>query len=737
MGGRQRVRKSLETYLHKKPKPRKDEDIDSEDPEYVIKARINEDGTISNYFDKRKLRIAPRSTLQFKVGPPFKSCGRIREVICNENQEVLNLKMRQRIDRGFDHIGEEWVGYKRNYFTLVSAFEVNGWNYEDLLKYSFSTTILPLSSDNTDGISLKVLYFAVKIKATDDNDNEIQLVQHTAKRDKGPQFTPDICPLIPSKLPNHQVIREASNVRNVNKKKKFDPIFHFYKDQFKNQYDNESLCSSYPENCIKKVARFERVQFSASNSVERHFDQLRFFKLHVIMGVVVAEQDLKPFIDDCNNKTVSSLIESSDEVVLANGSKGRFLYLEKMETPALIIRGRSPSNYTPVDYLPPKSIVFDEVSLDESKENSLVINNEQPEIHSKPKLKRALLEENGQNLKVKPLPRPCRKGHQRPAKRKSKISDSKHELYERNDNWRSDINISAENDPLYSNNNDSSLIEFDECALEALLKYNTSVKPKTRKRQCVNKKMAASKNDRVLNSGSNFSSLCYEPVNENDDSNDNERIDNILFDSPPRAKGRNEILGLNERSNRKSKKQKKTKTVEVVSNENAAINLRDLEVRPTIKSVTDPGVKIGPLILSSVPTYTLTEPELLTNKETEINDSVIKSYGKLYDSELSMLQNETFFEHKLLQNASNTNDFDDFIEQPYIFEHVEEKEVSVLSIDNRGISRMATLNMQTNSYQILETKMVDMINCNDNIFRLQTATNSLTTAGNLYSDGIF
>ena len=37
----------------------------------MIMTRINDDGSTSNYFDKRKLKIAPRSTLQFKVGPPF------------------------------------------------------------------------------------------------------------------------------------------------------------------------------------------------------------------------------------------------------------------------------------------------------------------------------------------------------------------------------------------------------------------------------------------------------------------------------------------------------------------------------------------------------------------------------------------------------------------------------------------------------------------------------------------
>ncbi|KAL3230519.1 Meiosis-specific transcription factor NDT80 [Nakaseomyces bracarensis] len=731
MVGRQRACKATDTYEGRKNKPTIEE---VEDPEYVIKARINEDGTISNYFDKRKLRIAPRSTLQFKVGPPFKSCGKLRDVICNETGEVLNLRMRQRIDRGFDHIGEEWVGYKRNYFTLVSAFEVNGWNYEELLKYSFSTTLLPFGSYEIDDIEvhLKVLYFAIKIKATDDNSNEIQLIQHTAKRDKGPQFTPDICPLIPAKLPNHQVIREASNVRNVNKKKKFDPIFHFYKDQHKTSYGIDSLFTSYPDNCIKKVARFERVQFSASNSVERHFDQNRFFKLHVIMGVVVAEHEIKQFLRHANNRIEINLNDSSDELILPCGTSGRFMHIEKMETPALIIRGRSPSNYTPIDYLPPKSIVFDEVSLDEIKEDSLIDGDTQLKKNNGLKMKKTLLDGNTQNTKVKPLPRPCRKGRQRPANRKSKVIECKINHHRNYMNYKPENDLSLDNDPNYT---DNSLVEFDERALEALLQYNTSVKSNKAIKKENKIKPNVSVNRSTSNTRSHISILDY--GSERDD-----KIDNVLFDIPPRVKIRKELLGPNFKDTNESTKRnlKKNKTIELINNENLpAINLRDLEVRPTNKSVTDPGVKIGPLVLSSIPNYNITEPQLIDDRIVDISEISIKSYGKLYDSDLSMIQNESFIEHKVSQTLTQNDRFDYLIDQSNVFDLEEDDENSSTSLNYHGLSRMATINMQTNSYQLKEVKMANMINNNESIchFPPTSKSSTLTTAGDIYSDGIF
>ncbi|CCF58663.1 hypothetical protein KAFR_0F00660 [Kazachstania africana CBS 2517] len=299
----------------------------------IIHTRINEDGTTSNYFDKRKLKIAPRSTLQFKVGPPFEMVGNYHSVIDFKSGEEIQLQIIPRIDRGFDHIEDEWVGYKRNYFTLVSTFDSIGYNLEDFLDTSFN---LQLGNDvNSRAVNIK--YFAIKIKArSDDELTEINLVQHTAKRDKGPQFTPALCPLIPSPLPKHQIIREASNVRNTTKMKKYDSTFYFHRDENGNNFDPDSILNSYPNDCIQKVARYERVQFASSISVKKPSQQNKHFRLHVILGAVVATQDLK----------ASEIKDQCEELPLSMGQRESFVPLQEMKTPPLIIRGRSPSNYT-------------------------------------------------------------------------------------------------------------------------------------------------------------------------------------------------------------------------------------------------------------------------------------------------------------------------------------------------------------------------------------------------------
>ncbi|CCD23474.1 transcription factor NDT80 NDAI_0B04400 [Naumovozyma dairenensis CBS 421] len=301
--------------------------------ESMIMTCVNDDGTTSNYFDKRKLKIAPRSTLQFKIGPPFELFRKYYKIYDKTTDKIVDFHMIPRIDRGFDHIDNEWVGYKRNYFTLVSAFGVADYGLKEFLNGSY---LLHLQ-DSFNDERLDVEYFAMIIKARNDDDsNEIPLVQHTAKRDKGPQFSPKICPLIPSHLPQHQIIREASNVRNSVKMKKYDSTFYFHRDREKNQFSKNSLLFSYPKDCIEKVARYERVQFSSSISVKKPSQQNKHFRLHVIFGAVTC----LPFINQFERP------DSFDKLTMDDGRQGYFIQLQEMRTPPLIIRGRSPSNYT-------------------------------------------------------------------------------------------------------------------------------------------------------------------------------------------------------------------------------------------------------------------------------------------------------------------------------------------------------------------------------------------------------
>lgn len=255
-----------------------------------------------------KKKLAPRSSLQFKVGPQFTPTI-IQNPVLTSTGEALVPTITPRIDRGFERIDDEWVGYKRNYFTLVSSFQFQGLSF---LKFAADHYYV---IDPETQLKTRIKYFGIRLtsKCAEDGSSVV-LVQHTAKRDRGPQFEPPTFPAVPSALPDHTIIREAANVRNTSKIAKLNRIFFFDRD-----IHNEDVSLSikglqgYPADKIIKVARYERIQFSSSINYK------------------------KPAL---NNKRFKLLVE-----LVGVTSLDTTISLAYTETPPLIVRGRSPSNY--------------------------------------------------------------------------------------------------------------------------------------------------------------------------------------------------------------------------------------------------------------------------------------------------------------------------------------------------------------------------------------------------------
>ena len=128
------------------------ETLDNADGD-VIKTFRNADGSLSSHFDKRKVRIAPRSTLQFKIGPGFTPVVPNHKIL-NDFGQIQEIKLEPRIDRGFDFIDDDWIGYKRNYFTVVTSFDTPGTDHIEFMKQAYHL-------DN--GVEIK--YFATKLAA--------------------------------------------------------------------------------------------------------------------------------------------------------------------------------------------------------------------------------------------------------------------------------------------------------------------------------------------------------------------------------------------------------------------------------------------------------------------------------------------------------------------------------------------------------------------------------------------
>jgi len=254
----------------------------------------------------RKQYVAPRSSLQFKVGPSFEMTTSIYPIYTKSNNEYVFPFINARLDRGFDFIDNQWIGYKRNYFTLVSAFEFEKKDLEFLNDEKFYYL------DENDR-KVNIEYFALNLISTCcEDDTEVNLVQHTAKRDRGPTQKPCVHIAVPGILPSHEMIKQAANIRNGNKIGKLNKVFQFINPSPDNLH---SILSTYPTNEeIYKVARFERIQFSIA------------YQPNKVRGTTTNR----------HFKIVVQLLGKAND---------RYTLLAFTETPPLVVRGRSPSNY--------------------------------------------------------------------------------------------------------------------------------------------------------------------------------------------------------------------------------------------------------------------------------------------------------------------------------------------------------------------------------------------------------
>ncbi|KAG0009603.1 hypothetical protein BGZ81_003289 [Podila clonocystis] len=107
----------------------------------------------------------------------------------NPNQSMrYDLQVAAKIDRGFFLAANDWTCYRRNYFQISASFSIAG------LDPSVQSEV-PCLLERDDEL-LQVHRFLVCIGAhIQHGEKVIELVQHTPKRDKGPQITPRPTPI--------------------------------------------------------------------------------------------------------------------------------------------------------------------------------------------------------------------------------------------------------------------------------------------------------------------------------------------------------------------------------------------------------------------------------------------------------------------------------------------------------------------------------------------------------------
>ncbi|ORX60688.1 p53-like transcription factor [Hesseltinella vesiculosa] len=129
-------------------------------------------------------RRAESSMFAFEAGPSFSSTKQLLDLWNMDQTNGYQLHLHVKMDRGFFRAEQDWTCYRRNYFQVSATFDVHGMNY--VLQGSEVPCLV-----QSDRQLHQVDFFSIGVSArVSGAEKKIDLIQHTPKRDKGPQMVP-------------------------------------------------------------------------------------------------------------------------------------------------------------------------------------------------------------------------------------------------------------------------------------------------------------------------------------------------------------------------------------------------------------------------------------------------------------------------------------------------------------------------------------------------------------------
>lgn len=231
------------------------------------------------------------------TGPPMGNT----HILCNlfsADGVLVEPEIHGRVEKGFFLADRDWTCYRRNYFTVVCSYSLKPTTHSLPFYLKRSPTAQPEN----------VLAFAMCISAVVDapGGKAVELVQHTPKRDKGPQHKPSKVKLAPQPIGglgfNSSHSQQAQNPQG-------------------------SDFNSFPQQTQQQnVASFERIQFKSAtaNNGKRRAAQQYY---HLIV-------ELYADVGSPNSSASSNTSSDANWVQIAY----------KTSAP-MVVRGRSPGHY--------------------------------------------------------------------------------------------------------------------------------------------------------------------------------------------------------------------------------------------------------------------------------------------------------------------------------------------------------------------------------------------------------
>ncbi|TPX36514.1 UDP-glucose 4-epimerase [Synchytrium microbalum] len=174
--------------------PHREQQQHQQQPVYPLDApgtpTSSDDGPTTSNTKARPSNSASRGSrraISSDGGPFFKATRQVRVLETMERDEQFGIKIQPWIDKGFFMADGDWTCYRRNYFQVSTS-----WTGSTLISgKSLDLPCLVYDANNPAEIIRTITSFHIGLIARSaTTGRDIELVQHTAKRDKGPQTIP-------------------------------------------------------------------------------------------------------------------------------------------------------------------------------------------------------------------------------------------------------------------------------------------------------------------------------------------------------------------------------------------------------------------------------------------------------------------------------------------------------------------------------------------------------------------
>jgi meiosis-specific transcription factor NDT80 len=253
--------------------------------------------------------------------PPFRDEHSFH-TIQDPHGHVLTPLLNAKIEKGFFLSNDQsWTCYRRNYFSVNVSYTLKPWPTAGI------GSVYLKKGDKSELVQIQAMALCLSATVDGSNGKAIELVQHTPKRDKGPQMTVQMTKLSPMPPPvqtNHRSSEHHSYQLNYVS----IPGHHRHSHQHVNlpfqSAANDSCTSSdgpggTTTSPIAQAHTFERIQFKSAtaNNGKRRAQQQYYHLIVELFADVRTDSTQQP-----NWVKVSQI--ASDPVV---------------------VRGRSPSHY--------------------------------------------------------------------------------------------------------------------------------------------------------------------------------------------------------------------------------------------------------------------------------------------------------------------------------------------------------------------------------------------------------